>query len=391
MRTAAWMTVARREIITKLTDRAFIFGTLGLIAILAAVLGVQAYVANRASEYAVVTSSSAAHRMAEQVKAAAEDDDETTRVTLTSAPDDAGARADVRAGDADVWLHEEEDGDGWVLAGKDDVPSGLRATATTAIRDAALRANAAEASTSVEALQRGSAVSTDLLDGDADRAGVARAVGFALAMLFYLASFTFGLALANSVVEEKSSRIVEIITTKISVRSLLAGKVAGNLALAFAQMALFVAVGLIGLTFTDYDRFVPMIGGAVGWFTVFFVVGFGLLACLWAVAGALASRAEDVQSTSTPLTMLTMAVFFAALLVSGTAKTVLSFVPPFSAVLMPIRVLEGAAPWWQALLALAILVATAAVVVQLAARLYRRSLLQTQGRLSLRQAWSIPE
>lgn len=387
--TASWMTVARREIITKLTDRAFIIGTLGLIAILAAVLGVQAYVANRATEHAVVTSSSAAHEMAERVRTVVEADDDDTTVALSAADDDEAAREVVRSGEADVWLHEGQDG--WVLTGKDDVSSGLLTAATTAIRDATLRANAAEANTSVEALQRGSEVSTTLLDGDADRAGVARVVGFALAMLFYLASFTFGLSLANSVVEEKASRIVEIITTKISVRSLLAGKVIGSLALAFAQMALFVAVGLIGLTFTDYDRFVPMISGAVGWFTVFFVVGFGLLSCMWAVAGALATRTEDVQSTSTPLTMLTMAVFFAALLVTGTAKTVLSFVPPFSAVLMPIRVLDGSAPWWQALVALAILLVAAAVVVQLAARLYQRSLLQTQGRLSLRQAWSTPE
>jgi ABC-2 type transport system permease protein len=58
---------------------------------------------------------------------------------------------------------------------------------------------------------------------------------------------------------------------------------------------------------------------------------------------------------------------------------------------MPIRVLEGSAPWWQALAALAILVLAAGLVVQVAARLYQRSLLQTQGRLSLRQAWSTPE
>lgn len=388
MTSTAWLIVARREIISKLTDRAFLIGTFGLIAILAGVLGIQAYAANKATEYAVVTSSSAAHRMAEQVKSVAEADDDTTTVSLSAAPDDAVASATVLDGDADVWLHEGDGG--WVLTGGDDVPSGLMGSATTAIRDASLKANAVEAGTSVEALQRGSAVSTTLLDGDADKAGVAKAVGFALALLFYLASFTFGLALANSVVEEKASRIVEIITTKISVRELLAGKVMGNLALAFAQMALFVAVGLIGLTFTEYDRFVPAISGAVGWFTIFFVVGFGLLACLWAVAGALASRTEDVQSTSAPLTMLTMAVFFAALLVDGTAKTVLSFVPPFSAILMPMRVLEGSAPWWQALVALAILLVTAGVIVQAAARLYQRSLLQTQGRLSLRQAWSTP-
>lgn len=388
MKSTAWLIVARREIISKLTDRAFLMGTLGLVMILAAILGVQAYVANKATEYAVVTSSSAAHQMAGEIKTVAEAEDDKTTVVLSEVPNDEDAASAVKDGDADAWLHPGDGG--WVLTGADDVPSGLTTSATTAIRDASLTANAAEAGTSVEALQRGSAVSTTLLDADADRAGVAKAVGFALALLFYMASFTFGLALANSVVEEKASRIVEIITTKISVRELLAGKVMGNLELAFAQMAVFVAVGLIGLTFTEYDRFVPAISGAIGWFTVFFVVGFGLLACLWAVAGALASRTEDVQSTSTPLTMLTMAVFFAALLVGGTAKTVLSFVPPFSAILMPMRVLEGSAPWWQALVALAILVVSAALIVRVAARLYQRSLLQTQGRLSIRQAWSTP-
>ena len=389
MKSTAWMTVARREIITKLTDRAFLFGTLGLIVILAGALGVQAFFANRGTEYAVVTSSSAAHEMAEQVRTVAEAEDDKTKVKISEARDDAAATKVVKEGDADAWLHEGDGG--WVLTGKDDVDSGLTIAATTAIRDATLRANAAEAGTSVERLQRGSSVSTAVLEGSADRAGVAKAVGFALAMLFYVASLTFGIALANSVVEEKASRIVEIITTKISVRELLAGKVMGNLALALAQMAVFVGVGLIGLTFTDYDRFVPAISGAVGWFVVFFVVGFGLLACLWAVAGALATRTEDVQSTSMPLTTLTMAVFFAAIFVDGTAKTVLSFVPPFSAILMPMRVLDGSAPWWQALAALAILVVAAGLVVQVAARLYQRSLLQTQGRLSLRQAWSTPE
>ena len=389
MTSAPWMIVARREIVTKLTDRTFLLSTFGLVLILAAVLGVQAWMAGRTSEYAVVSSSSAAHQMAGQVETVAEKSDDKVLVTLEQAADDDAARAAVEDESADVWLHQGEDG--WVLTGRDDVPGDLLASARTAIRDATLDANATAAGTSVDALTSGSDVSTTFLDKDADLAGVAKAVGFALALLFYLASFTFGLALANSVVEEKASRIVEIITTKIAVRQLLAGKVAGNLALAFAQMALFVAVGLVGLSFTDYDRFLPAVSGAVGWFVVFFVVGFGLLACLWAVAGALASRTEDVQTTSTPLTMLTMGVFFAALLTSGTTQVVLSYVPPFSAILMPMRVLDGSAAWWQALLALAILVATAALVVRVAARLYQRSLLQTQGRLSLRQAWSTPE
>lgn len=388
MTSTAWMIVARREIISKLTDRAFVLGTLGLIGILAAALGVQAFMANRATEYAVVTSSSAAQQMAGQVKKVTEAADDKATVTLSTAADDAAAAAAVKDDKATAWLHQSDEG--WILTGRDEVPSELTNPATDAIRDVTLSANAASAGTTIDDLARGSALTTDVLEGDAQRALVAKAVGFALAMLFYLSSFTFGLALANSVVEEKASRIVEIITTKISVRQLLAGKVMGNLALAFGQMALFVGVGLVGLSFTEYDRFLPVVSGAVGWFVVFFVVGFGLIACLWAVSGALASRTEDVQSTSTPLTVLTMAMFFSALLVDGTAKTVLSFVPPFSSIIMPMRVLEGNAPWWQALVALGILLLTAALIVRAAARLYQRSLLQTQGRLSIKQAWSTP-
>ena len=155
-------------------------------------------------------------------------------------------------------------------------------------------------------------------------------------------------------------------------------------------MALYAAIGLVGLSFTSFGALLPSVSGALGWFLVFFLVGFLLIACLWAVAGALASRTEDLQSTSTPITLLLLAIFFGSAFLSGTPQTVLSYVPPASAVLMPQRILEGSAQWWEPVVALAILLAAAAVVVLVAERLYRRSLLQTQGRLSVRQAWSAP-
>lgn len=88
-----------------------------------------------------------------------------------------------------------------------------------------------------------------------------------------MASLIFGMTLANSVVEEKQSRIVEIIATKIPVRHLLAGKIAGNTVLAVGQMALYAAIGLVGLRFTPYS-FLPSVSGALGWFLVFFLLGF---------------------------------------------------------------------------------------------------------------------
>jgi ABC-2 type transport system permease protein len=89
--------------------------------------------------------------------------------------------------------------------------------------------------------------------------------------------------------------------------------------------------------------------------------------------------------------MLLLAIFFGSAFLDGTAQTVVSYLPPASALLMPQRILEGNAAWWEPVVALVILLAAASAVILAAERLYRRSLLQTQGRLSLRQAWSTPE
>ena len=71
----------------------------------------------------------------------------------------------------------------------------------------------------------------------------------------------------------------------------------GNTALAMIQLLIYVAVGLIGLSFTAYRSYVPALSGPAAWFLGFFLAGFIALACLWAVAGSLASRAEDLQAT----------------------------------------------------------------------------------------------
>lgn len=383
-----WLLVARREVATKLADRTFLVGTLLTLAMILAFVIVQAVWSERTQTHDLVVTVSAAP-MADAVALQAHTLDDGLRVTVVPAADDASAEAALLDEEADAWL-AQRDGS-WVLIARDEVPRDLEAVTATVVRDTVLAENASAAGTSVADLTAGTTLATDVLVGNADQRAFAQGMAFALAFLFYLASIVFGTTLANSVVEEKQSRIVEIIATKIPVRQLLAGKVAGNTAIAVAQMALYAAIGLIGLRFTPYASFLPSVGGALGWFLMFFLVGFLLIACLWAVAGALASRTEDVQSTATPVTMLLLAIFFGSMFLDGTAQTVLSYVPPASAVLMPQRILDGSALWWEPVVALAILVAAAGVVVLMAERLYRRSLLQTQGTLSMRQAWSAPE
>jgi ABC-2 type transport system permease protein len=385
---SAWMLVARREVVVKLTDRAFLIGTAFTLVLIAGFMGWQAWDSGRTTTYTVAATATD-RAMADRLVSGAKAVDDTVAVRVEDAADAGAARTLVTEGDADAWLHRE--GGSWVLTTDSEEEGSLTQVTQEVVRQATLEQQASELGTTAEQLQAGSTVRTTLLTGDAEKAGLASGVAFAFAFLFYIATLTFGITLANSVVEEKQSRIVEIIATSIPVRQLLVGKILGNSVLAIAQMVLFAGVGLAGLSATPYASLVSAVSGPVVWFLVFFVAGFVALAALWAVAGALASRTEEVQSTATPMTMLVLAVFFGALFVDGGAKVALSYVPPFSAVLMPTRLLEGTAQWWEAVVALVLLLAVAAVVVRVAERLYRRALLQTGGKLSMRQAWSAPE
>ena len=225
----------------------------------------------------------------------------------------------------------------------------------------------------------------DVLEPE-DNAGLKIAVGAIFAFLFYMASLLFGMAIASSVVEEKQSRVVEILVSAVPLRQLLLGKVLANTALALGQMALFVGVGLVGLSFTSYASFLPAIAASAGWFLVFFLAGFVALACLWAVAGSLATRNEDLQSTTPALTTVLIGALMVGFIGDGAVRTVGSYVPIVSTVAMPQRLLAGTAAWWEPVLSLLVTLAFAALAVMVGERLYRRSVMQTQRRLTIREA-----
>ncbi|MGL5810200.1 MAG: ABC transporter permease [Nocardioides sp.] len=383
-----WLLVAGREVMVRSTDRTFLIGTLVTVAILIGVTVLQVWLASRTDRITLLATPEA-ESMATAVAAAAREDDDDLVVTVRRVADRPAAERDLRAEEADAWLHRA-DGD-WTLTTLSQPEGALEEVTADVVRQQVLTDNAGRAGTTLEALQRGTELRTGLLEGDDDRASLTALVGFAFAMLFYLASLVFGMSLANSVVEEKQSRIVEIIATAIPLRQLLLGKVVGNSVLALAQLGIYVAVGLIGLSFTEYGGLVPQLSSPVLWFMAFFVGGFAAIACLWAVAGSLASRTEDLQATTTPLTILVLVVFFGGLTLEDQWQTAGSFVPPLSAVVMPIRLLEGDAAWWEAAVALGLLFAMAALTIRLGERIYRNSLLQTGGKVSLRAAWSAEE
>ncbi|NYE37413.1 ABC-2 type transport system permease protein [Nocardioides cavernae] len=384
----AWLLVTRREIVSRITDKSFVLGTAFMVVLIAGFIGFSIWQDEKTTDVTLgATPDSVA--MATAIKDGAPDVDDKVEVTVTELADRDAAEAALRDDEVDAWLHPTDDG--WQLTTESSEQDALTTVTRAVVQQTVLADNAAQVGTTVEALQAGSTVTTEFLRGDAERANVAEAVGFVFVFLFYFAALVFGMQLASSVIEEKQSRIVEIIAAAIPLRHLLAGKVLGNTALAVIQLLVYLAVGLVGLSFTSYSSYVPALSGPAAWFVAFFLAGFVALACLWAVAGSLASRTEDLQSTSTPLTMLMLVMFFGGLSLDGRAQVIASYVPPVSAVVMPKRILAGGVEWWEPLLALGLLAVFAGLTVMVGERLYRRALLQTGGRVSLKQAWATAE
>jgi ABC-type Na+ efflux pump permease subunit len=130
------------------------------------------------------------------------------------------------------------------------------------------------------------------------------AIGFGV--VFLMAASLFGSTIAASVVEEKQTRVVEILISAIRARTLLAGKVIGNTILAMGQILALAAIATVGLIVTGQNAVLSTLGAPIIWFAVFFLFGFILLAAMFAAAASMVSRQEDIGSTTTPLTMLVM-------------------------------------------------------------------------------------
>jgi ABC-2 type transport system permease protein len=179
-----------------------------------------------------------------------------------------------------------------------------------------------------------------LLDPHAVNPFLAFIVPFGLAFVFFFTNFLFGLQIAQSVTEEKQTRIVEILVAGVPTRTLLAGKVAALTLLAFCQVTLIAIVSLIGARLAGLDRgLMHLLEPAIGWFLPFFALGFVMLAALWAGVGALAARQEDINAVSQPVQMAVMLPFFAVVFLADNpaALTVLSYFPLSAPVAMPVR------------------------------------------------------
>ncbi len=378
--------VAAREVAVKLRDKAFLISTAVTLVILAGLILIPAlFFDGGPDEYDVAAAGPAATAALDQTGRS------TDELDLTTAPaaDTASAERAVRGGEVDAALVPA--GGQLQLIAADTVPSDLLDALNAAVQSQRTQAALGDLGASADqvAAVTQEPVTLRLLD-DSGAAQVASIVAAVFAMLFFFTVITFGLQIAQSVTEEKASRVVELLVAAVPTRALLIGKVAGASVLAVGQIVVILAVGLLALAATGQGGLIATVAPASGWFLVFFLLGFTMLSTLWAAAGALAARIEDLQTTTVPIQMLVLPPFFVGLYVTtpGTLLSVLSYVPFTAPLSMPRRLLIGDASWWEALISAGIIAATTALLIAVASRLYRGSLLRTGSKSSVKAAWS---
>jgi len=290
----------------------------------------------------------------------------------------------VSSGKADAALLPSDGG--YQVVGDDEIDEVTSQALSATVASAVLDQNARAMDVDLERLQAGTAVDERLLDPAAKDAGLRKLAAFLFVLVFYVTALGFGMTIAQSVTQEKESRVVEILAAAVPIRALLWGKIAGNTVLAVAQVLLTVAAGAIAMVATGRGGDLRIVGPAMGWYVIFFVLGFVALASLWSVAGSLASRQQDLQATTMPGQILLFAPYILAVTAGEGVKTVVSMLPVVSTMMMPVRMAEGAVPAWQVAVAILTTVVAAVLMVRVGAAAYERTLLRTGDRIGYREA-----
>lgn len=375
--------VARRELRSRLRDRSFLVSTGITLLIVVAVAVVPAALGLGQTKFSVAFAPAAAP-LAAPSEALAQQLDVGLRVE--DAP--ADPKQAVRDGDLDAFVTADR-----IVVHRELDPQ-LRTILQTAARQAATQRQLAAdglSAAQIAALAQLPTPTVDPLQPKDPKADTRRGIATVGAFVLYGQLLGYGFWVALGVVEEKSSRVVEVLLATVRPRALLTGKVLGVGALGLVQL---LAVAVVGLVAGSVSGAIDLTADAVypvALVLAWFVLGYAFYACAFAAAAARVSRQEDLNSVTTPMTMLVLVSFLATFYVSSspdsTGARVLAVVPPFSALVNPVRIAGGDASWWELPLAVLLMLGAVVGLVVVGARLYEGAVLRMGGTVSLRDAW----
>jgi ABC-2 type transport system permease protein len=391
-RRAIWL-VARREILERGRSRAFLISLgLSVVIILAGVLipGLigAADGGLRAGDVGVVGTPPARF----EANLAAVADQSRMKITLKPMPDLAAAEAAIKDDTLDAALEFPAGGGSPNLVVEDRGNPFIQALSNAVVTS---RARALLESAGIDPAELAAAAAPPTIreltpsDPNRDTSFLFANVGV---ILLFISIFTFGTWVLTGVVEEKQSRVVEVVLSTVAARDLLMGKVLGIGLLGLVQLTAMVAVGLGAGIATGRFSLPPTTGAAVIQLFLWFGLGYAFYSTALGVLGALASRMEEASNASAPVSILASVAYIFALLVAtddpgGLPARIATFIPPVSPMVVPLRAALGAIDLWEIVLSIGLMVATIWLLFVVGARIYSGAVLRTGAKIGLRDAW----
>jgi ABC-2 type transport system permease protein len=369
-RTRAIWLVARRELIERGRSRAFVLSLALSVGLIAIVTFLPTFLGPAGAKDLGIVGTPPAGTV-ERIEAVAKAAGQTIRVG--SIADRATAETDLKSGKFDAVLDFHTNGSAPSYVVKD--------RADPLLQQLVLAAFTPPPPLQLEQLEPA--------DPNRDTAFLFANVGV---ILLFISIFTFGTWVLTGVVEEKQSRVVEVVLSTIESRDLLIGKVLGIGLLGLVQLVLMVVVGLgLGVQ-TGRVTLPSTTPSAVGNLFLWFVLGYAFYSTGLGVLGALASRMEEASNAASPVSLLATAAYLFSLFVAvpdpgGVAARIATFIPPVSPMIVPLRAALGAIEPWEVIGAIVVMLAAIWILFVIGGRVYSGAVLQSGGRVRLRDAW----
>lgn len=227
-------------------------------------------------------------------------------------------------------------------------------------------------------------------------------VGYAVMIILYMAILLYAVAVMRSVVEEKTSRVIELMVAAAKPQALMAGKMLGVGAVGLVQLSIWLLMSVLSMKFRGQMLGAVGVGGGgvelptldvaqIAVILTYFVLGYFFYAALYAAVGAMVSSEQEAQQAQTPVVMLLVVPMLCMQLVANDprsgAATLMTMLPISSPILMPMRYLLGGASLGEVLISLAILILSTLLVIRAAAKIYRVGILMYGKRPTLRELW----
>jgi ABC-2 type transport system permease protein len=375
--------VARREVRMRLRSRVFVGGTIVMSVLVVAGIVAASLLAGRTTPVRVGFSGGSQALEASFTATAAA---VGANVTVSDVADATAGEMQVTAGTLDV-LVTGSSAEPTAVA-KASVPSNVESALSLASEAARL----SDAGLSPAAVRSAMAlVPVRLLQPPNPKDNENLFASLALGILLWIALGQYGNMVAQGVVEEKATRIMEILLATIRPSRLLSGKVIGIGLVGLLQLTIVGAAALVTVRVTNVAS-VPALGVASILADLFwFLLGFLFYATAYAAVASLVSRQEEVQGAVGPISILQIAGYLLMYVTvpnpTGPLATVASMLPPFAPILMAVRMAVSDVPSWQVGLAAGLTIASIVGLTWLAGRIYANAAMRIGTRVRFMDAF----